>query len=252
VSNNKLRNDRARDLRTAFLLAYPRDEIVDKLVKPINASARRLDSLFFFPSEPSYKQVTKESGVSKYTAGTQAERTAQALALVKKHYPTASATNPGFTVKLHWGTPANQRRADSSRLVIAELAKAGIKVEAPGDAAWSTKLGSVANDAQYFAWVKSSTSLVSTVAIYRTGGGNNYSGWSNPTLDAAVSGFEKKATVAQKAKFAGQAEKVLVDEAYSLGIFQHPGVTAHNTALKNVKPAPLSPNHYWNFWEWKF
>lgn len=252
VSNNKLRNDRARDLRTAFLLAYPRDEIVDKLVKPINASAQRLDSLFYFPSEPAYQQVVKASGMSKFTAGTQAERTAQALALVKKHFPSASATTPGFTVKLHWGTPANQRRANSAALIIAELAKAGIKVEAPGDAAWSTKLGSVANDAQFFAWVKSSTSLVSTVAIYRTGGGNNYAGWSNPTLDAAVSGFEKKATDAQKAKFASDAQKVLVDEAYSLSIFQHPGVTAHNAALKNIKPAPLSPNHYWNFWEWKY
>jgi peptide/nickel transport system substrate-binding protein len=252
VSNNKIRNDRARDLRTAFLLAYPRDEIVDKLVKPINASAQRLDSLYFFPSEPSYKEVVKNSGVSKYTKGTQAERTAQALELVKKHYPAATATNPVVPVKLHWGTPANQRRADSARLVIAELAKAGFQVTSPGDAAWSTKLGSVENDAQYFAWVKTSTSLVGLVSTYRTGGGNNYSGWSNAVLDQAVSGFERKATVAQKAKLATTADKVLVDEAYSLGIFQHPGVVAYNGALKNVKPAPLAPNQYWNFWEWKY
>jgi peptide/nickel transport system substrate-binding protein len=252
TSNNKARNDRARDLRTAFLLAYPRDEIVDKLVKPINANAQRLDSLFFFPNEPSYKTVTQNSGVSKYTKGTQAARTAEALALVKKHFPEATATNPVVDVKLHWGAPANLRRANSAALVIAELGKAGFKVASPGDAAWSTKLGSVENDAQYFAWVKSSTSLVSTVAIYRTGGGNNYSGWSNAVLDEAVSGFEKKATDKQKAAFASKAEKVLVDEAYSLGIFQHPGVTAFNNKLKNVKPAPLSPNHYWNFWEWKY
>jgi peptide/nickel transport system substrate-binding protein len=252
TSNNKARNDRARDLRTAFLLAYPRDEIVDKLVKPINASAQRLDSLFFVPSEGSYKDVVKNSGVSKYTKGTQAERTAQALALVKKHYPEASATNQVVDVKLLWGNLANLRRANSAALVIAETAKAGFKVTSPGDAAWSTKLGSVEFDASYFAWVKSSTSLVSTTGIYRSGGGNNYSGWSNAVLDEAVSAFEKKATVAQKAAAATKGEKVLVNEAYSLGLFQHPGVTAFNNALKNVKPAPLSPNHYWNFWEWRY
>ena len=252
VSNNKARNDRARDLRTAFLLAYPRDEIVDKLVKPINAKAQRLDSLFFFPNEPSYKTVTKNSGVSKYTKGTQAERTAEALALVKKHFPEATATNPVVEVKLHWGAPANLRRANSAALAIAALGKAGFKVTSPGDAAWSTKLGSVEFDAQYFAWVKTSTSLVSTTGIYRTGGGNNYSGWSNAVLDEAVSAFERKATDAQKAAAASKAEKILVDEAYSLGIFQHPGVTAFNSKMKNVKPAPLAPNHYWNFWEWKF
>lgn len=252
TSNNKARNDRARDLRTAFLLAYPRDEIVDKLVKPINASAQRLDSLFFVPSEASYKDVVKNSGVSKFTKGTQAARTAEALALVQKHYPEASATNPLVEVRLLWGNLANLRRANSAALVIAETAKAGFKVTSPGDAAWSTKLGSVEFDASYFAWVKSSTSLISTTGIYRSSGGNNYSGWGNAVLDEAVTAFEKKATVAQKAAAATKAEKVLVSEAYSLGIFQHPGVTAFNNTLKNVKPAPLSPNHYWNFWEWRY
>lgn len=252
VSSNKLRNDRARDLRTAFLMAYPRDEIVDKLVKPINASAVRLDSLFFFSNETGYAKHVKDAGVTKFTAGTQAEREAKALELVKKHYPAATATNPVVDIKLHWGTPANLRRANSAQLIVAALGRAGFNVTAPGDAAWSTKLGSVANDAQYFAWVKSSTSLVSTTGIYRTGGGNNYSGWSNAILDEAVSGFEKKATAAQKLALGTKAMKVIVDEAYSLPIFQHPGVTAHNSALKNVKPAPLSPNHYWNFWEWKY
>lgn len=252
TSNNKARNDRARDLRTAFLLAYPRDEIVDKLVKPINASAQRLDSLFFVPSEASYKDVVKNSGVSKFTKGTQAARTAEALALVQKHYPEASATNPLVEVRLLWGNLANLRRANSAALVIAETAKAGFKVTSPGDAAWSTKLGSVDFDASYFAWVKSSTSLISTTGIYRSSGGNNYSGWGNAVLDEAVTEFEKKATVAQKAAAATKAEKVLVSEAYSLGIFQHPGVTAFNNTLKNVKPAPLSPNHYWNFWEWRY
>jgi peptide/nickel transport system substrate-binding protein len=48
------------------------------------------------------------------------------------------------------------------------------------------------------------------------------------------------------------AEKLLADDAVSLPIFQHPAVTAYNSALKNVKPAPLTPNIVWNYWEWKY
>jgi len=77
----------AVDLRTAFLLAYPREEIMEKIIKPINATAQLMNSLMVFPSEPNYKEIVSKSGVSKFTAGTQAERTAKALALVKKYYP---------------------------------------------------------------------------------------------------------------------------------------------------------------------
>ncbi|MEY4337315.1 MAG: hypothetical protein RL680_210, partial [Actinomycetota bacterium] len=32
----------------------------------------------------------------------------------------------------------------------------------------------------------------------------------------------------------------------------HPGVVAVNKDLKNVKPAPLSPQMVWNYWEWTY
>jgi peptide/nickel transport system substrate-binding protein len=47
-------------------------------------------------------------------------------------------------------------------------------------------------------------------------------------------------------------EKELMKDAVSLPIFQHPGVTAVNKKLQNVKPNPLSPTLVWNYWEWKY
>jgi len=47
-------------------------------------------------------------------------------------------------------------------------------------------------------------------------------------------------------------EKELMKDAVSLPIFQHPGVTAVNKKLQNVKPNPLSPQLVWNYWEWKY
>lgn len=246
-------DQRAVDLRTAFLMAYPRDEIVDKLIKPINDKAVRMDSLLVFPSEPGYADIIKNSGVSKFTRGTQAEREAAALALVRKYYPNASATNPGFTVKLNWGTPSNARRAASAQIVKAALAKAGINVDAPGSATWSRNLASNAFDAFFFAWVKSSVTQQGNSNLFCSDCGNNYLGYSSKVVDAA----NKKlgaVLLSEKAKLAEylKIEKELMKDAVTLPIFQHPGVTAVNRKLQNVKPNPLNPQLVWNYWEWKY
>ena len=72
-------SQKAKDLRTAFLLSYPREEIMAKIIKPINAKSELMNSLMVFNSEPSYKEIIAKSGVSKFTAGTQASRTASAV-----------------------------------------------------------------------------------------------------------------------------------------------------------------------------
>jgi len=246
-------DQRGVDLRTAFLMAYPRDEIVDKLIKPINDKAVRMDSLLVFPSEPGYADIIKNSGVSKYTKGTQAEREAAALALVKKYYPNASATNPGFTVKLNWGTPSNARRAASAQIVKAALAKAGINVDAPGSATWSRNLSSNAFDAFFFAWVKSSVTQQGNSNLFCSDCGNNYLGYSNKVVDAANKKLGAE-LLSEKAKLAEylKVEKEVMKDAVTLPIFQHPGVTAVNAKLQNVKPNPLSPQLVWNYWEWKY
>ena len=245
--------EKATDLRTAFLMAYPRDEIVDKLIKPINPNTVRMDSLLLFPSEPGYKEMIAASGVSKYTKGTQASREADALALVKKHFPSASATTPGFTVKLLWGTPSNARRAASAQIVTAALAKAGIKVEAPGLATWSANLSSSAYDAAFFAWVKSAITQDGNADLFCSDCGNNYLGYQNKTVDAAVAKL-RGSLLSEKDKLAQYTviEKEIMKDAVTLPIFQHPGVTAVNAKLQNVKPNPLSPQLVWNYWEWKY
>ncbi|NCV34794.1 MAG: hypothetical protein EBW66_04275 [Actinobacteria bacterium] len=246
-------DQRAIDLRTAFLMAYPRDEIVDKLIKPINEKAVRMDSVLLFPGEPGYKELIAKTGVSKYTKGTQAEREAAALALVKKYYPNASATTPGFTVKLNWGTPSNARRAASAQLVTAALGRAGIKVDAPGSATWSRNLSSSAFDAFFFAWVKSSITQDGNADLFYSTGGNNYLGYANKKVDEAVDVLRAKLlTEKQKLDYYLTVEKEIMADAVTLPIFQHPGVTAVNAKLQNVKPNPLSPQLVWNYWEWKY
>ncbi|MFZ9922469.1 MAG: ABC transporter substrate-binding protein, partial [Candidatus Nanopelagicaceae bacterium] len=240
-------SQKAKDLRTAFLMAYPRDEIVDKLIKPINSSAVRMDSLLLFPGEPGYNDMVKNNGVSKYTKGTQAQREAEALALVRKY----SATD--VKVNLLWGTPSNARRAASAQIVKAALGRAGFDVNAPGVVAWSSQLDSSAWDAEFFAWVKSAITQEGNADLFYSDGGNNLLGYRNKTVDAAVEKL-RKTLLPEKDKLAQYTiiEKQIMSDALTLPIFQHPGVTAVNKKLQNVKPNPLSPQLVWNYWEWKY
>lgn len=47
-------------------------------------------------------------------------------------------------------------------------------------------------------------------------------------------------------------ERALYQEAYTIGLFQWPGVTAVNSELKGVKPSSITPNLVWNYWEWTY
>jgi peptide/nickel transport system substrate-binding protein len=252
ASSDAAKNQNALDLRTAFLLAYPRQQIVDTLIKPINSNAIVVNSAFTLPGQAGYSAIVAGSGVSKFTAGTQADRTATALALVKKQFSDASASNQPVKVKLLWGQPSNTRRASEAALVKAAEAAAGFDVTTDGTSGWGGHLGDNNFDAQFYAWCPNVVSQTGSNANFLSDGTNNHLGFKNTQMDAVLHSLEQSLTPAQiSAKYVA-ADKILVQDAVTLSIFQHPAATAYNTSLKNVKPAALTPNLVWNFWEWHF
>jgi len=244
-------SQKAKDLRTAFLLAYPRDEIMAKVIKPINASSQLMNSLMVFNSEPSYKDIIAKSGVSKFTAGTQASRTASALALVKKHFPSAAAGSGSVKIKLLYGQPSNARRVAQAALAKAEWAKAGFDVDVTPTSGWSAFLEDPKYDAAFFAWVKSAAFQSGNVGTYETKA--NYQGYSNPVIDKIYK--ELGATPFTAAQIADRFAKVdaeLIKDAVTLPVFQHPSANGVNAKLQGVAPSPFSPNLVWNLWDWSF
>lgn len=243
---------KGKDLRTAFLLAYPRDEIIEKLIKPINSTAVVINSLFDLPGTTTYPKIAGPNGATKYTTGTQEKRTATALALVKKYYPTAAANSGSVKVTLLWGQPSNQRRAGEAALVKAGLAKAGFDVNTTGTSGWSGFLSNNKYDAQFFAWCPSSVTQSSSRENFQSDGGNNFLGYKNSALDGILAKLLVKQSAAQITAIWIQAERQIMADAISLPIFQHPAATAVNSDLIGVKPAPLTPNLVWNYWEWHY
>jgi len=244
-------SQKAKDLRTAFLLAYPRDEIMEKIIKPINPTAKLMNSLMSFNAEPNYAGIVAKSGVSKYTEGTQATRTAAALALVKKHYPDAAAGSGSVKIKLLFGAPSNTRRVSQSQLAKAEWAKAGFDVDVTPTSGWSSYLEDPKYDAAFFAWVKSAILQSGNVGTYESS--TNSQGYVNATIDKIYK--ELGATPLTAAQIAAkylQVDQELMKDAVTLPVFQHPSANGVSAKLLGVAPSPLSPNLIWNLWDWSF
>ncbi len=245
-------SQRAIDLRTAFLLALPREQILSTFIKPLKADAQTMDTQFGFTGSPTHTFVTKSSGVSLYKEGTQDDRTAKALALVKKYYPNASATNAVAPVKL-WFANTSGLRVSTSQLIKAEAKKAGFDVDTTGVSDFPNKMKSSEYDATLFAFVLTSISQATATAVYKTDGGNNSWGWGTPELDKILSGLQSNyMTTAQANAERLKADKIIIANAYGLPLYQNVSMTAWSKALKGVKPAPLSPTTVWNYWEWSY
>ena len=244
-------SQKAKDLRTAFLLSYPREEIIEKIIKPINPTSQLMNSLMSFNAEPNYKELVAKNGSSKYTEGTQASRTAAALALVKKHYPEAAAGSGSVKIKLLFGQPSNARRVSQSQLAKAEWAKAGFDVDVTPTSGWSSYLEDPKYDVAFFAWVKSAILQSGNVGTYETQA--NYQGYSNATIDKLYKELgASPLTAAQITAKYLQVDQELIKDAITLPVFQHPSANGVSAKLQGVAPSPLSPNLVWNLWDWSF
>lgn len=227
-------------VRQAFLTAFPRQDIVDRLIVPILPDAEVRNAYTVAPGSPNYDTVTSENGLDAY-----AEADPQAAAAL-----LAEAGVSAPTVRIMYAAD-NVRRQQAFEIVKPALEEAGFVIEDAGTPEWSTKLGDGTYDAVTFAWQSTSTAVTESASTYQTGGINNLNGFSDPELDALWSELAITTDEDEQADLVGQIEAGLVERAYGLPIFQFPGVTAWTTdRVEGVAPAPLSPRIFYGFWDW--
>jgi len=240
---------KSKALRQAFLLALPRNEIMAKLIAPINGVTTPIASTWVAPGSAMYDKVTASNGSSFYSRGTQETRNASALALVQKFYPNALKS----PIKVRVLVPGNNpRRASEFALAKANMAKVGFDLVGDVRTDWPSKLGNSDYDAYFFAWVASSVTQRQSAEVFDTDGGNNIIGYSNKAVDAIIDTLDVPMSESLLLAKYIQIERLTNADAITIGVFIHPGVVAVNKDLKNVKPGPLSPQMVWNYWEWTY
>ena len=238
-------------VRKAFLLAFPRQDIIDKLIKPVVPEAVVLNSRFVMPDQgAAYSKQISGNGSSLFTAGTQASRTAEALRIMKSVYGNNVVSKP-ITILVDYKNSA--RRIDEFALYQAEEAKAGFAVTGAPNAKWSAELVLTKYDAAVFGWGAGLPVQKGDCGTIYSTIGNNHFGWKDAKIDTICDQLQASALspATVSAKWIA-AERALYAANYTLGMFQWPQLTVVNSELSGVKPSAVIPNLVWNYWEWHF
>lgn len=244
----------ARELRSALLMAIPRQEIIDTVIKPINSLAQVPESLMVLPTNSQYFSQLQNSDVGKFSPNNESAsiKAEKALQIVKKYYPNAAVDRQVIPVRILYGAN-NPRRAEVGKLISSNLAKAGFQVIEAVEASWASKLTDPTYDAMFFAWVIQSWSSPANAANpYCSSCGNNYIGLSNIVIDNATNSLSNAQSTSDKQSTYAKIENQVVSvEAASLPLFVHPVAVAVSKSLNNFKLSSNNPfSTVWNFWEW--
>lgn len=234
---------KALEVRQAFLKVVPRQEIVDKLIKPLNPNATLDESTMFLPGAAGYSESVAQNGMNAYDN----VDVAGAKALLAK----AGVTNP--VVRFTYPND-NPRRVSEFQLIQQSAAQAGFKVVDDGlpGATYFPNLSTATNyDASIFAWQYTSLAYTGNQAAFQTGLGSNYQGYSNANVDKWWGELEySTGSASDNNGILAKIDKQVVADAATVTIFQFPDLTAWSTKIANVKDNPINVTVFWNFWEW--
>lgn len=237
-------NAKANKVRQAFLLTVPRDEILTKLIKPLQEDATVRDSVAIVPGAPDYDEMIKNNG-SDFYAKTDIDK-------AKSLLQEAGVTDT-VDVRLMYGK-SNVRRADTFQLIAESAKKAGFNVIDAGTDDWGSKLGDGTYDASLFGWESTSTGITESVANYidpNAGGLNNFGHYDSAEVNKLAQSLLVSTDPAKQLQTLIDIEKHLYADGFSLILYQFPGVVAYNDSVKNASTITLSPTIFWNFWEWE-
>lgn len=240
---------KAKAVRKAFLTALPRQEIVDKLIKPLNPDAEIRNSHTVLPGTPNYDKMVKENGSADYPADADIDKAKALLA-------EAGVTAP-VTVRFAYNNQ-NPRRVNELALIKASVEKAGFTITDAGKPAteWGTFLSTGQNsyDASLFGWQTTSTGVAESDANYRATpqrGINNYGHYSNPAVDKALDKLAGSTEPEEQYKLLLEVEQNLWADGFGTTIFQFPAIQAWSKKMSGVEPITISPTIFGGFWNWK-
>lgn len=230
-------------IREAFMKVIPRQEIVDKLIKPLQEDAEVRNSQVFLPGADGYDEAVEANGSLNYME----VDIEGATALLAE----AGVTNPEVCMLF---SSTNPRRANEFLLVQQSAAQAGFNVTDCSSPDWGGLLGTPgAYDASLFGWQSTSLGVTNgPPPTYTTGGINNLNFYSNPDMDELTAALGTTFDLAEQKQIMIDIDKLLWDDFYGVTIFQFPAVTAFDpNAISGISPSTLAPTIFWNIWDWE-
>ncbi|GLZ54269.1 ABC transporter family substrate-binding protein [Actinomycetospora sp. NBRC 106378] len=225
---NPLFADKA--VRTAFAQCVPRQDITDKLVKGVQPDAAPLQSLMFLPSQRGYEDAYSQ------LIGTgnpqQASQTLTQDGWVKG--PDGVFAKNGQPLQFRISHTNVPRRVQTVQLIQAACQQAGIKIVDDNDPNFlDTRLGAGDYDVALYAW-QNDPFTSSHESIYKTGGSQNYQGYSNPQLDALMAQASGNLDPAGYLAQWQQADKLMAQDLPSIPLYVQPNTVGYTDKIDNV------------------
>ncbi|GGL86493.1 peptide ABC transporter substrate-binding protein [Nakamurella endophytica] len=233
---------KAQQVRAAFIKTIPRQNIVSRLIKPLNPTATTRDSFTLVPGSPGYDEMVQQNGSANWKDAD--------IAGAKDLLAKAGVKTP-VTVRFLFAKD-NTRRQNEFKLIQQSAQQAGFTLVDASRTDWGAQLPNTKiYDASLFGWQSTNTGVTANCDNYKTKGQNNFYGYSSAALDAACVKLNAATTPEDQLKYLIEIEKALWSDSFGTVIFQFPEIVASNSKkLQNVKMIPLSPGPFWNFWEW--
>jgi len=234
--------DKALKVRQAFLKTVPRQDIVDRLIIPLNPNATLRESFTTVVGAPAYDTIAAENGSSEY--GAVDIPGAQALL-------AEAGVTGNIDVRFLFGAN-NPRRANQYELIRDSAAQAGFTVIDGNSPTWGQDLNNTAlYDAALFGWQSTAVAVADSEANFRTDGQNNYGGYSSEVVDGLYDQLKSSTDPAEQQGLLVDIESELWADAFGVTIFQHPGLTAYNsTYVTGVSTIALAPTVFWDVYNW--
>lgn len=242
--------EKALKVRQAFLKTIPRDEIVEKIIKPLNPEATVRNTHLVSEADGERYPILSEANGSADYAAVDIEG---AKALLAEAGVTGEV-EVGF-----WYPEGNVRRGQQFELIASSAAKAGFTLVDESEPNWVFTDPSQEpinpHDATIFAWSQTSLAVGGSDQIYACydepmAKGGNYNGYCNQEVSDALKTLNVTSDADEQTALLTTAETGIWADAVSIPIFQHPGLLVSSNRVTEVKAMPLSPDYFWNFWEW--
>ncbi|XKH53715.1 ABC transporter family substrate-binding protein [Citricoccus nitrophenolicus] len=227
------------ELREAFALCLPRQQIVDNLIKPLDPETIVMNAREVFPFQESYQEVVDASYEGQYDE-VDMERATQ---LVEE------SGESNLDVRIGYSSP-NPRRSETVAMIKSSCDEAGFNIV---DAGHADFFGVVQPQGDYevalFAWAGSGQ-IASGQNIYSTGAPQNYGQYSNPEVDEAWNTLAGSVDPAVHAEQVKVIEKLLWDDLFGVPLYAHPGIVAHSADIANVRNTATQTGAVWNAEQW--
>ncbi|MGW9762382.1 ABC transporter family substrate-binding protein [Micrococcus aloeverae] len=227
------------ELREAFALCLPRQQIVDNLIKPIYADAQVMNLREVFPFQDKYQEVVDAA----YPKEMDQPNIEKAKELVEK----SGVSKP--TVRLGYQA-GNQRRTETVALIKSSCDQAGFDVQDANSPVFFKEVMPAGDyDAALYAWAGSGQKA-SGANIYQSDGAQNQQSYNNPEVDAA---WDKLATSLDENEQLEQVktiEKLLWEDFQAIPLYAHPGVVGHKADVANVRDTAAQSGALWNVEQW--